>query len=177
MGASGKRSRASVFSARLPNSTSNVNSREEGSKNVKSETTKISWSGSENNAGRGFHFKSLLFKRGIFKQFVSGQQKRLRETVKDLYCLKFALLMGNYICKIDLKDAYCSVPLHKDSQNVARFLWVRSLYKFLFLCFPLGLAPRIFKKLLKFSVAILRRAMSFLFWSAVLTKYLWHRTL
>ena len=159
MGTSGKRSRAAVFSARLPNSTSNVNSTEEGSKNVKSETAKISRSGSEANAARGFHFRSSLFKRGIFKQFVFGHQKSSRETVKVLHCLEFTLLMGNYLCKIDLKDAYCSVLLHKDSQKVARFLWVENLYEFLRLCFGLGLAPRIFKKLLKFPVSVSRRVM------------------
>ena len=68
-------------------------------------------------------------------------------------------LSGIYMCKIGLKDAYCSVLLHKDSQKVARFLWVENLYEFLCLCFGLGLAPRIFKKLLKFPVSVLRRVM------------------
>ena len=40
---------------------------------------KASRSGSEGNAGKGFHFKSLSLKRGFFEQFVSDQQKRWRK--------------------------------------------------------------------------------------------------
>ena len=68
-----KRPRALGFSRRLPNSSSNGTSTGEGSKitKVKSGTAKKSRSGSEGNAGKGFHFKSLSLKRGIFEQFVS----------------------------------------------------------------------------------------------------------
>jgi len=64
---------------------------------------------------------------------------------------------GDYMCKLDLKDAYFSVPLHKDSQKFVRFLWEGNLYQFLCLCFGLGPAPRIFTKLLKIPIALLRR--------------------
>ena len=76
-----KRSRALGFSRRLPNSSSNGTSSGEGSKNTKfkSGTTKTSRSGSEDNAGKRLHFKSLSLKRGIFEQFVSDQQKRWKE--------------------------------------------------------------------------------------------------
>ena len=73
-----KRSRALLFSRRIPNSSSNGTSTGEGSK-VKSETIKTSRSGSEGNAGKGLHFKSLSLKRGVFEQFVSDQQKRWSE--------------------------------------------------------------------------------------------------
>ena len=65
-----KRSGALGFSRRLPNSSSNGTSTGEGSKStkVKSGTTKTSRSGSEGNAGKGLHFKSLSLKRGIFKK-------------------------------------------------------------------------------------------------------------
>ena len=76
-----KRSRALGFSRRVPNSSSNGTSTGEGSKStkVKSGTAKTSRSGSEGNAGKGFYFKSLSLKRGIFEQFVSDRQKRWRE--------------------------------------------------------------------------------------------------
>ena len=57
-----------------------------------------------------------------------------------------------YMCKIDLKDAYFSAPLHKDSQILMRFLRVGNLYEFLCLCFGLRPAPNIFTKLLKVHV-------------------------
>ena len=76
-----KRSKALGFSRRLPNSSSNGTSTGEGSKStkVKSGTAKTIRLGKEGNAGKGFHFKSLSLKRGIFEQFVSDQQKRGRE--------------------------------------------------------------------------------------------------
>ena len=61
------------------------------------------------------------------------------------------------MCKLDLKDAYFSVPLHKDSRKLIRFLWSGNLYEFLCLCFGLGPAPKIFKKILKVPMALLRR--------------------
>ena len=76
-----KRSRALGFSRRLPNSSSNGTSTGEGSKStkVKSGAAKTSRPGSEGNAEKGFHFKSLSLKSGIFEQFVSDQQKRWRK--------------------------------------------------------------------------------------------------
>ena len=127
-----KRSRALGLS-RLPNSSYNGTSTGEGSKStkVKPGTTKTNTSGSEGNAGKGIHFKSLSLKRGIFEQFVSeksgGNQpvinlKDLNRFIpykcfkmEGLHCLKYVLQKGDYMRKIDLKDAYFSVFLHKDS--------------------------------------------------------------
>ena len=115
-----KRSRALCFSRRLPNSSSSGTSTGEGSRRtkVKSGKTKTRRSGSESDAGEGLHFKSnSSLKRGIFEQFVSDQQKRWRKrpvinlkdlkhfTMEDLHCLKYVLQKGDYISKVDLKDA------------------------------------------------------------------------
>ena len=64
---------------------------------------------------------------------------------------------GNYMRKIDLKDAYFTVPLEKPCRRLVRFLWERNLYKFLCLCFGLGPVHQIFVKLLKVSMSLLRR--------------------
>ena len=56
-----------------------------------------------------------------------------------------------------VKDAYYCVPLQKISRKYVRFRWSGNLYEFLCLCFGLGPAPRIFTKLLKIPIAILRR--------------------
>ena len=61
------------------------------------------------------------------------------------------------MCKLDMKNAYFSVPLHQTSIKYVRFLWSGNLYEFLWLCSGLGLAPRIYKKLLKASISVLRR--------------------
>ena len=42
-------------------------------------------------------------------------------------------------------------------QKFVRFQWSGNLYQFLCLCFGLGLTPRIFRKLLKVPIALLRR--------------------
>ena len=64
--------------------------------------------------------------------------------MEGLHCLKYVLQKGDHMCKIDLKDAYFNIPLHKDSQKLVRFLWAGNLYDFQCLCFGLGPAPRIF---------------------------------
>ena len=72
---------------------------------------------------------------------------------------KYVLQKRDYMRKIDLKDTYFSVPLHKDSRNLVRFLWAGNLYGFLCLCFGLVPAPTIFKKILKIPISALRRLM------------------
>ena len=56
-----------------------------------------------------------------------------------------------------MKDAYFCVSLHHSSRNYVWFSWSGDLYEFLCLCFGLGPAPRIFTKLLKIPMLILRR--------------------
>ena len=77
--------------------------------------------------------------------------------MESLHCLKDILLPGDYMCKVDLKDAYFSIPLAQNSSKYVRFSWKGSLYEFNCLCFGLGPAPRIFTKLLKVPISILRR--------------------
>ena len=80
--------------------------------------------------------------------------------MEGLHCLKFLLEQDDLLCKIDLKEAYFSVPLNKNSQKFVRFQWSDNLYEFLCLCFGLGPAPRIFTKLLKVPIALLRQVNS-----------------
>ena len=77
--------------------------------------------------------------------------------MEGLHLLKDMLKEKNYMCQIDLKDAYFCVPLHQKYRKYIRFCWEGQLYELLCLCFGLGPAPRIFAKLLKISIAILRR--------------------
>ena len=77
--------------------------------------------------------------------------------MEGLHFLKDLLQKGDYMCKLDLKDAYFSVPLHQDFQKFVRFQWKEKIYQFLCLCFGLGPAPRMFTKLMKVPMALLRR--------------------
>ena len=76
------------------------------------------------------------------------------EGLKDL---KHLLQKGDWMCKLDLKDAYFSVPLGTRSRKLVRFRWKEKLYEFLCLAFGLGPAPRIFTKLMKVPISLLRR--------------------
>ena len=76
--------------------------------------------------------------------------------MEGLKKLKDLLRQNDLMVKIDLKDAYFSIPLHPETQYVM-FQWKGNLYQFLCLCFGLGPAPRIFTKLLKIPIPILRR--------------------
>ena len=73
--------------------------------------------------------------------------------MEGLHLLKEILARGDYLCKLDLKDAYFCVPLNKQSRKYVRFEWEGSLYEF----YGLGPAPWLFSKLIKVTVSILRK--------------------
>ena len=59
--------------------------------------------------------------------------------------------------KIDLKDRFFAVPLAKNSQKYVRFQWKGKLYEFSCLCFGLSSAPRLFTKLMKMPISVLKK--------------------
>ena len=61
--------------------------------------------------------------------------------MKGLIILKEVLLKVDYMCKINLKNAYFSVLLDPNSQEFKGFRWKGQIYQFLFLCFGLDPAP------------------------------------
>lgn len=63
---------------------------------------------------------------------------------------------GDWVAKIDLKDAYLTVPIHPNHQRFLRFLWQNRVFQFSCLAFGLSSAPRIFSKILRVVVAFLR---------------------
>ena len=71
--------------------------------------------------------------------------------------LKNLLKPKDFLTKIDLKDAYLTVPIWKQHQKFLRFIWQDTLGEFACLPFGLGSAPRVFTKLLKPVVAQLRK--------------------
>ena len=83
-------------------------------------------------------------------QFVRYQHFKM-EGLRDV---KNMLSDGDLMCKLDLKDAYFTVPLCTRSRKLARFRWNGKLYEFQCLAFGLGPALRIFTKLLEVSISI-----------------------
>jgi hypothetical protein len=76
------------------------------------------------------------------------------EGLKDV---KDMLSQNDLMVKIDLKDAYLTIPLAKESRKLISFSWKGELFEFKVLCFGLGSAPRIFTKVLKVPISALRR--------------------
>ena len=70
--------------------------------------------------------------------------------------LKDILTEADYMVKLDLQDAYLSVPMHKDMCKYLRFCWEGDVFEVLCLPFGLGPAPMVFTKLLKPVVSYLR---------------------
>lgn len=58
--------------------------------------------------------------------------------------------------KLDLKDAYLTVPIHSDYQQFLQFTWNDNLLQFTCLPFGLASAPWVFTKLLRSVVTKLR---------------------
>lgn len=63
---------------------------------------------------------------------------------------------NDWMVKLDLKDAYLTVPVAEEHQRLLRFEWQGRKYQFVCLPFGLASAPRTFTKLLKPVVAFLR---------------------
>ena len=72
-------------------------------------------------------------------------------TAKGLLC------SGDWMVKLDLKDAYLSIPMHSSHRQYLAFRWRGRLWMFKTLPFGLNSAPYIFTKLMKPVIAILRR--------------------
>ena len=79
--------------------------------------------------------------------------------MEGLNLLQNVLQKGDYMCNLDLKNAYFCVPLKKESRKYVWLQWegTLTLYEFLCLCFDLSLAPLIFTKILKVPISLLRR--------------------
>ena len=65
------------------------------------------------------------------------------QTAKDL------IQEGDWMIKLDLKEAYHSVPVTPDHQRYLAFLWDGKCYVYCVLPFELGPAPRVFTKIRK----------------------------
>ena len=89
--------------------------------------------------------------------------KRLNEFVphhhfkmEGIHMLKDLLIKGDFMAKIDLKDAYFAVPISEPDKKHLRFRWKGQMYQFNCLPFGLSCAPWVFTKITKAVAAVLR---------------------
>lgn len=61
--------------------------------------------------------------------------------MEGIHLLRDLLLEGDWLVKLDLKDAYFTIPMAKTHQPFLQFLWKNPLYQFQALPFGLSSAP------------------------------------
>ena len=76
--------------------------------------------------------------------------------MEGIHMLRDLLKKGDFMVKLDLKDAYFTVPVWIGHQKYLRFLWKETLWEFACLIFGLASAPRTFTKIMKPVVATLQ---------------------
>src|SRR5205085_1311999 len=64
----------------------------------------------------------------------------------------------DYMCKLDLKDAYVVTPVHqRESRQFLTFLHKGKVYQYKTLAFGMSVSPRIFSKLMRYAMEPMRK--------------------
>ena len=77
--------------------------------------------------------------------------------MESIRTLEGVLQKDDWLLKLDLKDAYLSIPIHQNHQHFLRFPWKGQLWQFKALPFGLSSAPWVFTKVTKPISSILRK--------------------
>ena len=77
--------------------------------------------------------------------------------MEGIQSLKSLIQKEDFMVKIDLSEAYFSLPGHTTSRKFLRFLWKGKIYEYVALPFGLAVGPRYFTKTMKPIIAFLRR--------------------
>ena len=76
--------------------------------------------------------------------------------MENILCLRDLLKRGDFMVKLDLKDAYLTIPIHANHRRLLRFICRGKAYQFCSLPFGLATAPRVFTKVTKPALSALR---------------------
>ena len=76
--------------------------------------------------------------------------------MEGIHTLRDLVNPEDWMAKVDLKDAYFAIPIHKSHHQYLRFHYQERCYQFQYLPFGLLSAPWIFTKTLKPALALLR---------------------
>jgi len=86
-------------------------------------------------------------------QFVRKQHFKM----EGIPNLKDLLQPGDWLGKVDLKDAFFTIPIHTHHKQYLRFMFQGKTFQFTCLPFGLSSAPWVFTKTLKPALALLRQ--------------------
>ena len=78
--------------------------------------------------------------------------------MEGIHMLKYLLRAGDWMAKIDLKDAYFMIPIAQKDRDFLKFQWKDQTYQFNCLPFRLSSAPWVFTKTIWPVVAALRKS-------------------
>ena len=85
-------------------------------------------------------------------QFVATRHFKM----EGIHTLKDLIKPGDWMAKIDLKDAFFTIPIHTSQREYLRFKFQDKVYQFNCLPFGLSVAPWVFTKTLRPAIALLR---------------------
>ena len=115
------------------------------------------------NSPQGFYSQMFLVPKKDGRQRPVINLKRLNQSVKTehfkmegIHMLKDLLKAGDWMAKIDLKDAYFMIPIAQEDREFLCFQWKDRSYQFNCLPFGLSSAPWVFTKTTRPMVAALR---------------------
>ena len=97
--------------------------------------------------------KRLVINLRQLNQFVIWEHFKM----ESIHLVEHLIQEGDWMAKADLKDSYFLVPIHRDHQRWIRFHWPDQDYQFCCLSFGLSSAPRMFTKITRLIVALLRQ--------------------
>jgi hypothetical protein len=86
-------------------------------------------------------------------RFLSYQKFKM----EGISSVRHTIREGDWLTKLDLKDAYLTVPIFEGHRKFLQFKWEGVLFEFVSLPFGLSSAPWAFTKLLRVVVAFLRK--------------------
>lgn len=78
--------------------------------------------------------------------------------MEGIPALRELIQEGDWMTKIDLKDAYTVVPIHSSSRPFLSFEHRGVVYQYTSLPFGMSVAPRVFSKLMRYALEPLRKA-------------------
>ena len=76
--------------------------------------------------------------------------------MEGMHVVRDLLQQGDWLTRLDLKDAYFAIPVSRTHKKYLRFRWRKRAYQFRCLPFGLCAAPRTFTKVLRPVVGLLR---------------------